>query len=55
MFEVRIKDNTFRCGQCGARGPLVEVEGLEVCERCARTMIASAKDETNVSLERIRR
>ena len=48
------KDGVFRCDHCGAKGPLQDVEGLEVCECCAETMIKSAKDETNVSLERIR-
>jgi len=49
------KDNTFRCDHCGAPGPLVDLAGLEVCEHCAHTMIESANDETNVSLESIRR
>ena len=49
------KDEVFRCDHCGARGPLIYVEVLEVCEHCAETMIKSARDETNVSLEKIRR
>ena len=48
------KDNTFRCDHCGARGPLVEVEGLEVCEHCAETMIESAKNEMNPVLVEVR-
>ena len=48
------KDGVFRCDHCAAKGPLIYVEGLAVCERCAETMIESANDETNVSLERIR-
>ena len=48
------KDGVFRCDQCGARRPLIYIEGLEVCEHCTETMIESAKDEMNPLLERIR-
>ena len=50
------KDGVFRCDQCGgAKGPLIYVEGLEVCSTCARTMLESAKDEMNPLLDEIRR
>ena len=50
-----LKNGKFLCDHCGASGPLIYVEGLEVCKHCAETMIKSANDEINVSLERIRR
>lgn len=53
-FVYHFRRHVPVCDHCGARGPLVDLEGLEVCERCAEIMLESARDETNIFLERIR-